>query len=90
MTFEEDDRDIGRVITGSSNFTKSGLVDNLEFNVELKNPSDYIYAKEKFEELWKKGIDVSEKYIETITEDTWLKEDITPYELYLKISLWIF
>ena len=84
MTFGKDDRDIGRVITGSSNFTQSGLVDNLEFNVELKNPSDYKFAKEKFEELWDKGIDVSEKYIETITEDTWLKEDITPYELYLK------
>jgi len=84
MTFEEDDRDIGRVITGSSNFTRSGLIDNLEFNVELKNPSDYKYAKEKFDELWKKGIDVSEKYIEAITENTWLKEDITPYELYLK------
>jgi len=84
MTFKEDDRDIGRVITGSSNFTRSGLIDNLEFNVELKNPSDYKYAKEKFDELWKKGIDVSEKYIEAITENTWLKEDITPYELYLK------
>jgi len=84
ITFNEDDRDLGRVITGSSNFTRSGLVDNLEFNVELKNSSDYKYAKEKFDELWKKGIDVSEKYIETITEKTWLKEDITPYELYLK------
>lgn len=84
MTFEEDDRDVGRVITGSSNFTRSGLVDNLEFNVELKNPSDYKYAKEKFDELWKKGVDVGDKYIETITENTWLKEDIAPYELYLK------
>lgn len=84
MTFEEDDRDIGRVITGSSNFTQSGLVDNLEFNVELKNPSDYDYAKNKFEELWSKGVDVSEKYTETIEKDTWLREDITPYELYLK------
>ena len=28
MTFAEDDRDLGRVITGSSNFTQSGLVDN--------------------------------------------------------------
>src|SRR5690554_4609459 len=37
MTFKEGDRDIGRVITGSSNFTWSGLVENLEFNVELKN-----------------------------------------------------
>ena len=84
MTFNKDDRDIGRVITGSSNFTQSGLVDNLEFNVELKNPSDYEFAKNKFKELWDKGIDVSEKYIETIQKDTWLREDITPYELYLK------
>lgn len=84
MTFNEGDRDIGRVITGSSNFTQSGLVDNLEFNVELKNSSDYKFAKSKFDELWKKGIDVSEKYTETIEKDTWLREDISPYELYLK------
>ena len=32
MTFKESDRDIGRVITGSSNFTQAGLIDNLEFN----------------------------------------------------------
>ncbi|MBU4286702.1 MAG: helicase, partial [Proteobacteria bacterium] len=31
MTFAEGDRDVGRVITGSSNFTQAGLVDNLEF-----------------------------------------------------------
>jgi len=35
MTFVEGDRDKGRVITGSSNLSQSGLVDNLEFNVEL-------------------------------------------------------
>jgi hypothetical protein len=29
MTFKEGDRDTGRVITGSSNFTQAGLVDNL-------------------------------------------------------------
>ena len=84
MTFPEDDRDMGRVITGSSNFTRNGLIENLEFNVELKSRADYDYAKEKFNELWDKGIDVSEKYIETIQKDTWLREDITPYELYLK------
>jgi len=84
MTFKEGDRDTGRVITGSSNFTRNGLVENLELNVELKNPSDYEFAKNKFEELWAKGIDVSEKYIETIQRNTWLREDITPYELYLK------
>lgn len=84
MTFKEGDRDVGRVITGSSNFTQSGLVNNLEFNVELKNAYDYEFAKNKFEELWKDAVDVSEKYIQTINERTWLNQNITPYELYLK------
>ncbi|MFZ8805967.1 MAG: helicase-related protein, partial [Candidatus Calescibacterium sp.] len=84
FTFKEKDRDVGRVITGSSNFTQSGLIDNLEFNVELKNRADYEFAKSKFEELWEKAIDVSETYVKTIYNETWLKEDITPYELYLK------
>ncbi|MGC8887917.1 MAG: helicase-related protein [Verrucomicrobiia bacterium] len=84
MTFKEGDRDIGRVITGSSNFTQAGLEDNLEFNVELKNHSDYEFAKQKFEQLWKNAVDVSEKYIQTIQEKTWLNQNITPYELYLK------
>lgn len=84
MSFNEDDRDTGRVITGSSNFTKSGLMDNLEFNVELKNNSDYQFALEKFNKLWSESVDVSEKYIETIDKKTWLNNDITPYQLYLK------
>ena len=52
MTFQEGDRDKGRVITGSSNLTQSGLQDNLEFNVELKNRADYEFALAKFNELW--------------------------------------
>jgi len=84
MTFAEGDRDVGRVITGSSNFTHSGLVDNLEFNVELKNRADYEFARQKFEELWKNSVDVSEKYIQTIQERTWFSQNVTPYQLYLK------
>lgn len=84
MTFAEGDRDVGRVITGSSNFTQSGLSDNLEFNVELKDSHDYDFAKDKFEELWKDSVDVKDKYIETIQERTWLNDTVTPYQLYLK------
>ncbi len=84
MSFVEGDRDVGRVITGSSNFTQSGLVDNLEFNVELKTRADYEFAKQKFEDLWKDAVDVSDKYIQTIQERTWLNNTIAPYELYLK------
>jgi len=84
MTFLEGDRDIGRVITGSSNFSQSGLIDNLEFNVELKNRSDYEFARKKFNQLWEDAVDVSERYIQTINTKTWLNQDVTPYELYLK------
>lgn len=84
MAFDDQDRDVGRVITGSSNFTQSGLVDNLEFNVELKNRADYEFARTKFEGLWENAVDVKDKYIETIREKTWLNDTITPYELYLK------
>ena len=84
ITFKEGDRDIGRVITGSSNFSQSGLVDNLEFNVELKSRSDYEFAREKFEELWSNAVDVSDDYVDSIEKRTHLRDDITPYELYLK------
>jgi ERCC4-like helicases len=85
MSFKEGDRDVGRVITGSSNFTQAGLMDNLEFNVELKNRADYEFARQKFEDLWKDSVDISEKYIQTIEEKTWLNQNITPYQLYLKL-----
>lgn len=74
----------GSVITGSSNFSSAGLINNLEFNVELKDYRDVTFALERFEKLWSEGIEVSEEYIDTITNNTWLREDITPYEIYLK------
>src|SRR5712692_7409819 len=83
MTFAEGDRDKGRVITGSSNLTQSGLQDNLEFNVELKNRSDYDFAINKFNELWSIAVDVSKPYEETIVNKSPYAQ-FTPYELYLK------
>ncbi|MEG1965194.1 MAG: phospholipase D-like domain-containing protein [Oscillospiraceae bacterium] len=74
----------GSVVTGSSNFTENGLNAQYEFNVELKDPSDYKYALNKFEELWLQAVDVSAEYIETINSKTWLSDEITPYEIYLK------
>lgn len=84
MTFVEGDKDVGRVITGSSNFTQAGLMDNLEFNVELKDRANYEFALAKFDELWANAVDVKDAYLETIENKTWLNNTITPYELYLK------
>ena len=83
MTFADGDRDRGRVITGSSNLTQAGLRDNLEFNVELKNRSDYEFAQQKFNELWAVAVDVSKPYEDTIVNKSPFAQ-FTPYELYLK------
>lgn len=74
----------GSVITGSSNFSEAGLINNLEFNVELKDYPDVKFALDKFEELWGKGTEIRDTYIETVERNTWMREDITPYQLYLK------
>ena len=84
MTFKEGDRDAGRVITGSSNLTRGGLIDNLEFNVELKNRSDYDFAKRQFDQLWKDGVDVTEQYQKAARQHIWIRDELSPYELYLK------
>ncbi len=82
--FRKGDRDFGRVITGSSNFSESGFVAQREFNVELKDPHDVHFALNKFEELWKDAVPVTDDYIETLRHKTWLNDAITPYDLYLK------
>ena len=84
MSFGENNIDAGRIITGSSNFTQSGLKDNLEFNVELKDKPDYQFAKEKFAELWEEAVDLKETCLKTIQEKTYFKQNILPYQLYLK------
>src|SRR6266446_142626 len=72
MTFSEGDRDKGRVITGSSNLTQSGLLDNLEFNVELKTRADYEFA-----------LALRKPYEDTVVNRSPFAH-FTPYELYLK------
>ena len=74
----------GSIITGSSNFSEAGLKNNLEFNVELKDSPDVRFALERFEDLWKDGIPIQDAYIEAVEQRTWLRNDITPYEIYLK------
>ena len=74
----------GSVITGSSNFSESGLITNLEFNVELKDAVDVKFALERFEKIWARSIDIKDTYINAVEKRTWLRNDITPYQIYLK------
>lgn len=83
--FSPDDRDYGFVITGSSNFSYSGLVANREFNVELRQRRDVEFALDQFEDLWQQSVDISQDFVDTVQNKTWLNDSITPYELYLKL-----
>jgi superfamily II DNA or RNA helicase/HKD family nuclease len=83
--FKPEDRDYGFVITGSSNFSESGFVANREFNVELRNKRDVLFAENQFNQLWKESVDISEDFVDTIQNKTWLNDQIKPYELYLKL-----
>lgn len=81
----KEDRDYGNVITGSSNFSESGLVANYEFNVQLKNSQDVQYALERFEKLWSEAVDISDYYVDTVTYKTHFNPQLTPYQIYLKL-----
>mgnify|MGYP003825709207 FL=1 len=83
--YHEDDKEYGSVITGSSNFSLSGLVANREFNVQLKDRRDVDYALDQFENLWKDAVDISEEFVDAVKNKTWLNDSIQPYELYLKL-----
>jgi len=83
--YKDDDRDFGTVITGSSNFSYSGMSGNREFNVQLKDRADVEFALNKFEELWADSVEVTQDFLDTAEKDSWLNSTITPYELYLKV-----
>ena len=76
----------GYVITGSSNFSHSGLEGNLEFNVLLNEPEDHDYALHRFNELWANAVDLKEVHetIINVVEKESPFAFFTPYELYLK------
>ncbi|MBO5620637.1 MAG: helicase, partial [Butyrivibrio sp.] len=50
----------------------------------LKDYPDVKFALDKFEELWKNSTDIRDTYIEAVEHNTWMRDDITPYQLYLK------
>ncbi len=74
-------------ITGSSNLTASGLGINYqyEFNVQLTEYPDVKFATDEFEKLWAESVDILPVDIQNIKKETYLNEEITPFELYIKL-----
>ena len=81
------------VITGSSNFTDSGLglteQKQYEFNVLLHDNSDVSFALSEFNKLWDEaeGCTILPQEIKKAKANTYLARDVTPFELYIKMLL---
>jgi len=79
------------VITGSSNLTDAGLganpESNYEFNVSLRDYEDVKFATEEFERLWNESVPILHAEAEAIKKKTYLRDDFTPFELYIKMLI---
>ena len=84
----------GTVITGSSNFTDNGLgtseKSNYEFNVELRRYDDIKFASDEFELLWYEAIDILPIDVQSLKKVTYLNDEFTPFELYIKLLIEFF
>ena len=79
----------GAVITGSSNLTAAGLgvedaATNYEFNVLLHDYNDVKFAADEFEKLWKQGVAFLPEAVKGVVHESYLRDDLTPFELYIK------
>lgn len=83
----------GVAITGSSNLSGNGLGisedKQYEFNVKLTQFEDVQFAKEEFEQLWEeaKGCEITVDDVKTSMDRTYLKGDVSPYDLYIKMLM---
>ena len=83
----------GAVITGSSNLSGNGLGigddKQYEFNVKLTQYEDVAFARHEFELLWDeaKNVAIDAEDFKATLDDTYVKEDVSPYELYIKMLM---
>lgn len=83
----------GMLITGSSNLSGNGLGissdKQYEFNVKLKDYHDVKFGLDEFEKLWQEaeGCPIVAPDVQEVIGKTYLENDVTPYELYIKMLM---
>ncbi len=70
-----------QALVGSSNFTKPGLTENVELNVQIQSAREVAQLQEWFETHWKLAREVNDAVIETIQRHTRL---YSPFDVYAK------
>ena len=69
----------GYALVGSSNFTKAGLTQNIELNVQIKD--DVEQLQDWFNAHWEQGVDITEAVLEVIEKHC---REYSPYDVYLR------
>lgn len=83
----------GIAITGSSNLSGNGLGisedKQYEFNVKLDRYDDVKFAKDEFDQLWEEaeGCAITAEDVKASVDRTYLKGDVKPYDLYIKMLM---
>ena len=68
-----------KALVGSSNFTKPGLLQNVELNVQIQSPSEVKQLQAWYEVHWQDSEDISEDIIKIISRHT---EAWSPFDIY--------
>lgn len=68
-------------LVGSSNFTYSGLTQNLELNVRISSEAEVMILQDWYEKHWDDAEDISDEIIKIIEKHI---REYTPFEVYVK------
>ena len=69
----------GYALVGSSNFTKAGLTQNIELNIQLKDDVDELQAW--YEKYWEQAEDITTAILEVMEK---FCHEYSPYDVYLR------
>ncbi len=70
-----------QALVGSSNFTRPGLTQNVELNVQVQSAREVAQLREWFEAHWNEARDATDTIVETIARHT---RHYSPFEVYAR------
>jgi len=82
----ENGRNPGTIITGSSNLTAAGLKNQFEINVIIRDKDDFENMEKLFNQLWDTSVEISkEDFEQKIFKNIWFEKLPGPYLIYVRV-----
>jgi superfamily II DNA or RNA helicase len=70
-----------KALVGSSNFTRPGLTQNVELNIQVQSPGDVQQLQDWFDAHWQKGVEVTDSVLQVIERHA---REYGPFDVYAK------